>query len=93
MDGGKLKVLPSFAHMLMHFPCHCPFSLKVLYDNPCSRWPFFLSSDTGHDEALNSVTMAMANNDMCTQIKGDAGESRICTGGKIGEGVCDVSVI
>lgn len=29
---------------------------------------------------------------MCSQIKGDAGESRICAGGKTGEGVCDVRV-
>lgn len=34
----------------------------------------------------------MVNNDMCSQIKGDAGESRICAGGKRGEGVCDVRV-
>uniref|UniRef100_A0A3Q1G8B6 Hepatocyte growth factor a n=1 Tax=Acanthochromis polyacanthus TaxID=80966 RepID=A0A3Q1G8B6_9TELE len=44
---------------------------------------------TGYDEALNSVTMPMVNNDMCSQIKGDAGESRICAGGNRGEGVCD----
>lgn len=36
--------------------------------------------------------MPMVNNDMCSQIKGDAGESRICAGGKRGEGVCDVRV-
>lgn len=34
----------------------------------------------------------MVNNDMCSQIKGDAGPSRICAGGKSGEGVCDVRV-
>lgn len=49
-----------------------------------------LCSDTGYDEALNALTMPMVNNDMCSQIKGDAGESRICAGGKRGEGVCDV---
>lgn len=36
--------------------------------------------------------MPMVNNDMCSQIKGDAGESRICAGGKRGEGVCDVRI-
>lgn len=51
-----------------------------------------LRSDTGYDETLNAVTMPMVNNDMCSQIKGDAGESRICAGGKRGEGVCDVRV-
>lgn len=49
-----------------------------------------LCSDTGYDETLNAVTMPMVNNDMCSQIKGDAGESRICAGGNRGEGVCDV---
>lgn len=34
--------------------------------------------------------MPMVNNDMCSQIKGATGESRICAGGKRGEGVCDV---
>lgn len=34
--------------------------------------------------------MPMVNNDMCSQIKGDAGQSRICAGGRSGEGVCDV---
>lgn len=52
-----------------------------------------LCLDTGHDEALNTVTMPMVNNDMCSQMKGDAGNSRICAGGRIGEGVCDVSII
>lgn len=51
-----------------------------------------LCSDTGYDETLNAVTMPMVNNDMCSQIKGDAGESRICAGGNRGEGVCDVRV-
>lgn len=51
-----------------------------------------ISSDTGYDETLNAVTMPMINNDMCSQIKGDAGPSRICAGGKSGEGVCDVRV-
>lgn len=35
--------------------------------------------------------MPMVDNDMCSLIKGDAGENRICAGGNIGEGVCDVS--
>lgn len=51
-----------------------------------------LCPGTGHDETLNAVTMPMVNNDMCSQIKGDAGESRICAGGKRGEGICDVRV-
>lgn len=55
---------------------------------PCTS----LCSDTGYEETLNAVTMPMVNNDMCSQIKGDAGESRICAGGKRGEGVCDVRV-
>lgn len=48
--------------------------------------------DTGYDEALNTVTMPMVDNNMCSQIKGDAGESRICAGGRRGEGVCDVRI-
>lgn len=52
----------------------------------------FLCTDTELDETLNAVTMPMVNNDMCSQIKGDAGESRICAGGKRGEGVCDVRI-
>lgn len=36
------------------------------------------------------MVMPMVNNDMCSQIKGDAGQSRICAGGRSGEGVCDV---
>lgn len=51
-----------------------------------------ICSDTGYDETLNAVTMPMVHNDMCSQIKGDAGPSRICAGGKSGEGVCDVRV-
>lgn len=54
--------------------------------------PIFPCTDTQYDETLNAVTMPMVNNDMCSQIKGDAGESRICAGGKRGEGVCDVRV-
>lgn len=51
-----------------------------------------LCADTGHDEALNTVIMPMVDNEMCSQIKEDAGESRICAGGKRGEGVCDVRI-
>ncbi|XP_061570525.1 hepatocyte growth factor a [Cololabis saira] len=56
----------------------------------CTMYGWGETKNTGHEEALNSVTMAMADNDLCSQIKGDSGgESRICAGGKIGEGVCD----
>ncbi|XP_029019568.1 hepatocyte growth factor a isoform X2 [Betta splendens] len=50
-------------------------------------WGETKSAATG--EALNRVTMPMVDNDMCSQIKGDAGDSRICAGGRRGEGVCD----
>ncbi|XP_023277260.1 hepatocyte growth factor-like, partial [Seriola lalandi dorsalis] len=55
----------------------------------CTMYGWGETKDTGYDEALNTVTMPMVNNDMCSQIKGDAGESRICAGGNRGEGVCD----
>ncbi|XP_038594870.1 hepatocyte growth factor a isoform X2 [Micropterus salmoides] len=55
----------------------------------CTMYGWGETKNTGYDEALNTVTMPMVNNDMCSQIKGDAGESRICAGGKRGEGVCD----
>ncbi|XP_047430667.1 hepatocyte growth factor a isoform X2 [Mugil cephalus] len=55
----------------------------------CTMYGWGETKNTGSDEALNTVTMPMVNNDMCAQIKGDAGESRICAGGKRGEGVCD----
>lgn len=64
------------------------FLLQVAYCVFC----ILLCADTGHDEALNSVIMPMVDNDMCSQIKEDAGESRICAGGKRGEGVCDVRI-
>ncbi|CAG01898.1 unnamed protein product [Tetraodon nigroviridis] len=63
------------------------------YTTPNDRlvWDYCkLKHYTGYEETLNAVTMPMVNNDMCSQIKGDAGESRICAGGKRGEGVCDV---
>lgn len=52
----------------------------------------FLCLDTGHDQTLNTVIMPMVDNNMCSRIKGKAGESRICAGGKRGEGVCDVRI-
>lgn len=93
MDGGKPKVLPSFNHMLLSMLFFLMtkktlFLLQVAYCVFC----ILLCADTGHDEALNSVIMPMVDNDMCSQIKEDAGESRICAGGKRGEGVCDVRI-
>uniref|UniRef100_A0A3Q4MF52 Hepatocyte growth factor a n=1 Tax=Neolamprologus brichardi TaxID=32507 RepID=A0A3Q4MF52_NEOBR len=58
----------------------------------CTMYGWGETKNTGHDEALNSVIMPMVDNDMCSQIKEDAGESRICAGGKRGEGVCDVRI-
>ncbi|XP_056878848.1 hepatocyte growth factor a isoform X1 [Takifugu flavidus] len=55
----------------------------------CTMYGWGETKNTGYEETLNAVTMPMVNNDMCSQIKGDAGESRICAGGKRGEGVCD----
>uniref|UniRef100_A0A8C5HD14 Hepatocyte growth factor-like n=1 Tax=Gouania willdenowi TaxID=441366 RepID=A0A8C5HD14_GOUWI len=55
----------------------------------CTMYGWGETKNSGYDEALNAVTMPMVDNDMCSQIKGDAGESRICAGGHRGEGVCD----
>uniref|UniRef100_A0A8C8DXZ8 Hepatocyte growth factor a n=1 Tax=Oryzias sinensis TaxID=183150 RepID=A0A8C8DXZ8_9TELE len=55
----------------------------------CTMYGWGETKNRGQEETLNSVTMAMADNEMCSRIKGDVGESRICAGGKIGEGVCD----
>ncbi|XP_041819914.1 hepatocyte growth factor a isoform X1 [Chelmon rostratus] len=55
----------------------------------CTMYGWGETKNTGYDETLNAVTMPMVNNGMCSQIKGDAGESRICAGGNRGEGVCD----
>ncbi|XP_034018825.1 hepatocyte growth factor-like [Thalassophryne amazonica] len=55
----------------------------------CTMYGWGETKNTGHDEALNTVTMPMVNNDMCSQLKSDTEESRICAGGKRGEGVCD----
>eukprot|EP00064_Thunnus_orientalis_P016169 superscaffoldBa00003147_g16232 len=52
----------------------------------CTMYGWGETKNTERDETLNAVTMPMVNNDMCSQIKGDAGESRICAGGKRGEG-------
>ncbi|XP_037317318.2 LOW QUALITY PROTEIN: hepatocyte growth factor a [Pungitius pungitius] len=70
----------------VHLPvkeCHIPEGTN------CTMYGWGETKNTGYDEALNALTMPMVNGDMCTQIKGDAGESRICAGGKRGEGVCD----
>ncbi len=90
MDGGKLKVLPSFTHVPHQFATLPLFKPKDYLQHLTLALLVLLCSDTGHDETLNAVTMPMVNNDMCSQIKGDAGESRICAGGRRGEGVCDV---
>uniref|UniRef100_A0A8D2ZJ23 Hepatocyte growth factor a n=1 Tax=Scophthalmus maximus TaxID=52904 RepID=A0A8D2ZJ23_SCOMX len=50
----------------------------------CTMYGWGETKNTGYDEALNTVTMPMVNNDMCSQIKGDAGESRICAGRQCG---------
>lgn len=92
MDGGKPKVLPYFTHMPCHFAFQPLFKPKEYLYRLTFTLHMLLCSDTGYDEALNAVTMPMVNNDMCSQIKGDAGESRICAGGKRGEGVCDVRI-
>ncbi|XP_056133728.1 hepatocyte growth factor a [Lampris incognitus] len=55
----------------------------------CTMYGWGETKNTGHDEALKTVTMPMVNNHMCSQLKGDAGDSRVCAGGKRGEGVCD----
>ncbi|XP_056281007.1 hepatocyte growth factor a [Pseudoliparis swirei] len=55
----------------------------------CTMYGWGETKNSGYDEALNALTMPMVYNDMCSQIKGDTGESRICAGGKRGEGVCD----
>ncbi|XP_068611330.1 hepatocyte growth factor-like [Brachionichthys hirsutus] len=55
----------------------------------CTMYGWGETKNTGHDETLNAVTMPMVDNDMCLQIKGDAGERRICAGGNQGEGVCE----
>ncbi|KAM6896809.1 hepatocyte growth factor-like [Lycodopsis pacificus] len=70
----------------IHLPvkeCHIPEGTN------CTMYGWGETKTTGYDEALNALTMPMVTNDMCSQIKGDAGESRICAGGKRGEGVCD----
>ncbi|KAG8005603.1 Hepatocyte growth factor [Nibea albiflora] len=70
----------------IHLPvkeCHIPEGTN------CTMYGWGETKNTGHDETLNAVTMPMVNSDMCSQIKGDAGESRICAGGKRGKGVCD----
>ncbi|XP_035003919.1 hepatocyte growth factor a isoform X1 [Hippoglossus stenolepis] len=70
----------------IHLPvkdCHIPEGTN------CTMYGWGETKKAGYDEALNTVTMPMVNNEMCSQIKGDAGESRICAGGMRGEGVCD----
>ncbi|XP_075886240.1 hepatocyte growth factor a [Nelusetta ayraudi] len=70
----------------IHLPikdCHMPEGTN------CTMYGWGETKNTGQDESLNAVVMPMVNNDMCSQIKGDAGQSRICAGGRSGEGVCD----
>ncbi|KAM8884118.1 hepatocyte growth factor-like isoform 1-T1 [Synchiropus picturatus] len=55
----------------------------------CTMYGWGETKNTGQDEVLNKVTMPMVDNDMCSQIKGGAGDSRVCAGGNRGEGVCD----
>uniref|UniRef100_A0A3Q3JMG9 Hepatocyte growth factor n=1 Tax=Monopterus albus TaxID=43700 RepID=A0A3Q3JMG9_MONAL len=62
---------------------------RITEGTNCTMYGWGETKNTGYDEALNTVTMPMVNNDMCSQIKGDTGDSRICAGGKRGEGVCD----
>ncbi|KAM9845606.1 hepatocyte growth factor-like [Aulostomus maculatus] len=70
----------------IHLPvkdCHIPEGTN------CTMYGWGETKNTESDEALNTVIMPMVDNNMCSQIKGDAGESRICAGGRSGEGVCD----
>ncbi|XP_055087883.1 hepatocyte growth factor a isoform X2 [Periophthalmus magnuspinnatus] len=69
----------------IHLPvkeCHIPEGTN------CTMYGWGETKSTGSDDTLNSVTMAM-DSKMCLQIKGNAGDSRICAGGRRGEGVCD----
>nr|XP_057933860.1 hepatocyte growth factor-like [Doryrhamphus excisus] len=70
----------------IHLPvkeCH------IAVGTNCTMYGWGETKNTGHDEAMNRVTMPMVDGDMCSRIKGDAGDSRICAGGRRGEGVCD----
>lgn len=87
-DGGRPKVLLPTTHPSVQGQIQS--CLRVFNSALLVRVCACVYSDTGYEETLNAVTMPMVNNDMCSQIKGDAGESRICAGGKRGEGVCDV---
>ncbi|KAF7664240.1 hypothetical protein LDENG_00184000 [Lucifuga dentata] len=62
---------------------------RITEGTNCTMYGWGETKNTGYDEALNTVIMPMVDNNMCSQLKGDAGESRICAGGKRGEGVCD----
>uniref|UniRef100_A0AAV2IXU0 Hepatocyte growth factor n=1 Tax=Knipowitschia caucasica TaxID=637954 RepID=A0AAV2IXU0_KNICA len=69
----------------IHLPvkeCHIPEGTN------CTMYGWGETKGTGSDDTLNSVTMPL-DAKMCSQIKGDAGDSRICAGGRRGEGVCD----
>uniref|UniRef100_A0A3Q2NV28 Hepatocyte growth factor a n=1 Tax=Fundulus heteroclitus TaxID=8078 RepID=A0A3Q2NV28_FUNHE len=71
-------------------PIHLPVKeCHMAEGTNCTMYGWGETKNTGLEEALNSVTMPMVDNDMCSQIKGDAGQSRICAGGNIGKGVCD----
>ncbi|CAL8318428.1 unnamed protein product [Lota lota] len=55
----------------------------------CTMYGWGETKDTGHEESLKSVTMPMVNNEVCSRLKDGAGDSRVCAGGKRGEGICD----
>ncbi|XP_016532822.1 hepatocyte growth factor a isoform X1 [Poecilia formosa] len=55
----------------------------------CTMYGWGETKSTGLDEALNSVTMPMVDNEKCPHTKGDAEKSRICAGGNKDEGVCE----
>uniref|UniRef100_A0A8C6U9B6 Hepatocyte growth factor a n=1 Tax=Neogobius melanostomus TaxID=47308 RepID=A0A8C6U9B6_9GOBI len=63
----------------IHLPvkeCHIPEGTN------CTMYGWGETKNTASDETLNSVIMPMINSEMCSQIKGDAGDSRICAGGE-----------
>ncbi|CAL8242496.1 unnamed protein product [Merluccius merluccius] len=55
----------------------------------CTMYGWGETKNTGHEESLKAVTMPMVNNEVCSRLKDGAGDSRVCAGGKRGEGVCD----
>ncbi|CAL8330351.1 unnamed protein product, partial [Boreogadus saida] len=55
----------------------------------CTMYGWGETKNTGHEESLKAVTMPMVNNEVCSRLKDGAGDSRVCAGGKRGEGICD----